>query len=361
MIATLPQPKMYEALARRDESYVGVFFVGVKTTGVFCRPGCPARTPLEANCEFFPSAPAAMQAGYRPCRRCSPLESFGELPSWARTLLDRIEEHPEELITAAEVRRAGVQPATASRFFRSRLGVTLPALARARRVGLALKWIREGRTVGAATARAGFASESGLRKAVSDLFGTTPREAAMTSSPEDPGIVAKWLETPVGPMLACAGDKGLCLLEFVDRRALAAQLETLRKRMRRPVTPGSNAHIERLESELDRYFKTGKAEFTVPLDAPGTDFQQDVWKALRKIPCGETRSYADIARAISKPAAVRAVARANGDNRIAILIPCHRVIGSDGTLTGYGGGLWRKEHLLHLEGARPKSGGLWNE
>ena len=109
---------MYRALAERDESFVGVFFVGVKTTSIFCRPGCPARTPRQSNCEFFASAPAAMQAGYRPCRRCRPLESFGELPVWAKTLLDRIEQRPEELITAAEVRKAGVQPATASRFFR---------------------------------------------------------------------------------------------------------------------------------------------------------------------------------------------------------------------------------------------------
>lgn len=352
MTDPLPQPaEMYQALAKRDESFVGVFFVGVKTTSIFCRPGCPARTPKAANCEFFASAPAAMQAGYRPCRRCKPLESFGELPSWAKTLLERIDQRPEELITAAEVRKAGVQPATASRFFRSRLGVTLPALARARRVGLALKWIREGRTVTAASTRSGFSSESGFRKAVSDLFGTTPREAAMSTTP-GADIVAKWLETPVGPMLACASDKGVCLLEFVDRRALAAQLATLRKRLRRPVSPGSNRHIERLERELAAYFKSGEAAFTVPLDAPGTDFQQQVWRALQSIPCGQTRSYADIARVIGRPAAVRAVARANGDNRIAILIPCHRVIGSDGTLTGYGGGLWRKEHLLHLEGAR---------
>jgi AraC family transcriptional regulator of adaptative response/methylated-DNA-[protein]-cysteine methyltransferase len=354
MIAMPQTAKMYEALAKRDESFVGVFFVGVKTTGIFCRPGCPARTPEVRNCEFFPSAPAAMQAGYRPCKRCGPLESFGALPVWAKTLLERIEARPEELVTAAEVRKAGVEPATASRFFKTRLGVTLSALSRARRVGLALRWIREGRSVTAATMHSGFSSESGLRKAVADLFGTSPTEAAKAGNAT---IAARWIETPIGPMLACATERGVCLLEFVDRRALAAQLTTLRRRMKRPVVPGTNGHIDRLEKELAAYFKTGRPDFSVPLDAPGTAFQEEVWSALRTIPAGETRSYAAIAKTIGRAKSVRAVANANGDNRIAILIPCHRVIGTDGTLTGYGGGLWRKEHLLTLEGSRPQE--LW--
>ncbi|HVU64548.1 MAG TPA: methylated-DNA--[protein]-cysteine S-methyltransferase [Phycisphaerales bacterium] len=173
------------------------------------------------------------------------------------------------------------------------------------------------------------------------MTATTPRPGRMST---DVDIVGRTLDTPIGPMLACATDRGVCRLEFVDADPPDA----------RPglIDTGPSEHLEQLEREIAAYFKTGEARFTVGLDPRGTEFQRSVWNVLRTIPCGQTRSYADIARAIGRPAAVRAVARANGDNPIAILIPCHRVIGSDGTLTGYGGGLWRKEQLLHLEGAR---------
>ncbi|MBY0312464.1 MAG: methylated-DNA--[protein]-cysteine S-methyltransferase [Phycisphaerales bacterium] len=341
---------MYSALAARDAGFIGVFFVGVRTTGIFCRPGCPARVPLRKNCEFFPAASGAMQAGYRPCRRCKPLAQGEQWPAWATTLIDRLETAPEHPITAQHIRALGVDPATASRFFKSRLGSTLPALARARRLGLALGWIREGQGVSKAALRSGFRSESGFRKAVVELFGASPSDAARAGI--EP-IVARWLNTPMGPMLAAASERGVCMLEFVDRRALAVQLATLRRRLHRPIVPGSNTHIEHLERELAAYFNNPRHVFNVPLDSPGTEKQQEVWAALRRIPLGETRSYAQVAREVGRPTAVRAVARANGDNRIAIIIPCHRVIGSGGDLTGYAGGLWRKRRLLEHEGALP--------
>lgn len=340
--------EMYSAIARRDERFAGAFFVGVKTTGIFCRPGCPARTPGAEHCEFFPTAASAMQAGYRACKRCRPTEPTVGMPPWASALLERIEREPERPVTPSEVRALGVEPVQASRYFKTHLGSTIPALARARRVGLALRWIREGRSVSGAAHRSGFRSESGFRKACLDLFGCSPADAAERGAAP---IVARWLDSRLGPILACATDAGVCMLEFVDRRALAVQLQTMRRRLMRPVIPGDNAHLTLLVRELEAYLQNGRASFTVPLDAPGTAFQQRVWEALRAIPAGQTRSYAEIARAIGAPAAVRAVARANGDNRIAIIIPCHRVIGSDGTLTGYGGGLWRKQALLNHEGA----------
>jgi AraC family transcriptional regulator of adaptative response/methylated-DNA-[protein]-cysteine methyltransferase len=152
-------------------------------------------------------------------------------------------------------------------------------------------------------------------------------------------------------MLAAASDSGVSLLEFVDRRALATQIATLRRRVAGIVRPGTNNHLDKLKKELDAYFAGRSATFTAKLESPGTEFQARVWDALQAIPSGETRSYLDIARQIGRPTATRAVARANGDNRLAILIPCHRVIGSDGTLTGYGGGIWRKEWLLEHERA----------
>lgn len=153
-------------------------------------------------------------------------------------------------------------------------------------------------------------------------------------------------------MLAGASDKGVCLLEFIDRRALATQLATLRKRLGAPIVAGSNEHLRALERELTKYFQDGSSEFGVTLDAPGTEFQVLVWDALRRIEPGSTRSYSELARAIGRASASRAVARANGDNRIAIIIPCHRVIGANGSPTGYGGGVWRKLWLLEHERAR---------
>ncbi len=185
----------------------------------------------------------------------------------------------------------------------------------------------------------------------------------LAGAPGEPGeLVARWLDTPLGPMLAVAGDEGLALLEFVDRRALTTQIAVLRRRFGRTVVPESTARphaiLERLAAELGDYFAGRLTRFTLPLLTPGTPFQEQVWAELRAIAPGQTRSYAQIARAIGRPSATRAVARANGDNRVAIIIPCHRVIGADGSLTGYGGGLWRKQRLLELERA-PDHPGLF--
>jgi AraC family transcriptional regulator of adaptative response/methylated-DNA-[protein]-cysteine methyltransferase len=158
-----------------------------------------------------------------------------------------------------------------------------------------------------------------------------------------------WIESPLGPLIAGADDRGVCLLEFSDRRMLEAQLKTLKQRLRRPLVPGEHHHLERLRQELAEYFAGTRKVFEVPIHAPGTPFQEKVWNALLTVPFGELRSYEQIAVAIGSPKAVRAVGRANGMNRIAIVIPCHRVVGKDGTPTGYGGGIWRKQHLLELE------------
>lgn len=359
MSVTLAPEQMYAALARRDAEFAGAFVVGVKTTGVFCRPGCPARAPKAENCEFFDTAVAAMQAGYRACRRCRPMEPATGTPPWAAKLLAAMDADPSRVLTAADVRRAGAEPATASRWFKSHYGVTVQGASRARRIGVALSTIRAGGAVASAAAKAGFESESGFRKAVQELLGAAPGEAARAG--ERGGvIVARWFDSPLGPLLGASGESGLCLLEFVDRRALATQLATLRRRLKRPIVPGSSPHLDRLERDLKGYFKDGARPFTVAIEAPGSEFQMHVWDALRAIPAGKTRSYAQIAAAIGRPTAVRAVARANGDNRLAIIIPCHRVIGSDGSLTGYGGGIWRKQWLLRHEGCEDQRG-LWSE
>lgn len=163
-------------------------------------------------------------------------------------------------------------------------------------------------------------------------------------------VVLTRVLTPLGPLIAGAIEEGLCLLEFADQPLLKTRINRLCKQMHCAVTPGENPQIERVQNELAEYFSGTRTDFGVPLVVLGTDFQCRVWKELQRIPYGETRSYEDIARAIDNPKAFRAVGRANGDNRIPIVIPCHRVVHANGTLGGYGGELWRKRFLLGLEG-----------
>lgn len=170
-----------------------------------------------------------------------------------------------------------------------------------------------------------------------------------TTGPAAAGLNLTRLDTPLGPMLAGATDEGVCLLEFVERRQLHAELLELAQRLQVPLLERSNPHFGPLRTQLAEYFAGARQAFTVPLHTPGSAFQQAVWQALTQIPYGHTRSYGQQALALHKPEAVRAVAAANGQNRVAILIPCHRVIGADGKLTGYAGGLWRKQRLLALE------------
>ena len=193
-------------------------------------------------------------------------------------------------------------------------------------------------------------SHSGFRDAFVRTFGATPGEEEGIDS-----VTLGWIESALGPLLAGADDRGVCLLEFSDRRVLEAQLANLRGRLGRPVAPGENTLLARLRSELAEYFAGRRRAFELPLHAPGTPFQERVWSELLLIPYGEVRSYEEIARRIGAPKAVRAVGRANGMNRIAIVIPCHRVVGKDGSPVGYGGGVRRKEWLLNLERGAPQS------
>ena len=196
----------------------------------------------------------------------------------------------------------------------------------------------------------GYLSHNGFRDAFVRTFGATPREEEGIDS-----VTLGWIESALGPLLAGADDRGVCLLEFSDRRVLEAQLANLRRRLGRPLAPGENALLARLRSELAEYFAGRRRAFELPLHAPGTPFQERVWSELLLIPYGEVRSYEEIARRIGAPKAVRAVGRANGMNRIAIVIPCHRVVGKDGSPVGYGGGVRRKEWLLNLERGAPQS------
>ena len=222
--------------------------------------------------------------------------------------------------------------------------MTFVAYARARRLGLAMKQIREGESVIDAQLSSGYESGSGFRDAFSKIMGSAP-----SKSGDQKVLKASWLDTPLGPMLAVADEEALYLLEFVDRRGLEMEIERLRKKAKLPIVPGLTAPIRQIEKELAEYFEGKRKEFKTPLFQIGSPFQKRVWEELRKIPHGETRSYAELAAAIGNPSAFRAVAQANGANPIAIVVPCHRVINTGGALGGYGGGISRKEWLLNHE------------
>jgi AraC family transcriptional regulator, regulatory protein of adaptative response / methylated-DNA-[protein]-cysteine methyltransferase len=163
------------------------------------------------------------------------------------------------------------------------------------------------------------------------------------------GLVAEELDTPLRPVIALAGERGVCWLEFLDRRTFDTELRRLQSRFRLPIVRGSSRHLERLRAELREYFAGTRRRFDVPLDTGGTPFQRRVWDRLRRIPFGSTVSYSQIATELKNPLAIRAVGRANGQNPVAIVVPCHRVLRADGSLCGYGGGLWRKRWLLDHE------------
>jgi AraC family transcriptional regulator of adaptative response/methylated-DNA-[protein]-cysteine methyltransferase len=346
MDTTLPTTEMERAYLERDSSYNGLFFLGVRTTGIFCRPTCPARKPLPKNVEYFETAQAALAAGFRPCKRCRPL-ALDDQPSWAADLIKDVDSAPQTRITEGDLRKRGIDPATVRRYFLREYGMTFQAYARSLRLSEALGQIREGAALDDAVFESGYESHSGFRDAFARLFGDSPAHCRDRES-----VLLCWLRTPLGPMVAGATAAGVCLLEFSDRRMLETQFATLRKLFGTAIAPGSNEHLEKLQEEVAGYFAGTTRAFSVPLVYPGTAFQRRVWEQLLSVPYGETRSYDELASAVGAPKAARAVGRANGLNRIAIVIPCHRVINKSGALGGYGGGLRRKEYLLNLERGR---------
>lgn len=356
MLFDLPsEDTLYNALIARSSDYEGLAYACVKTTGIFCRLTCPARKPRRENTLFCDSIATCMQSGFRPCRRCKPLEQPGKEPI-IDELLAALDLDPAARWTEDDLVRKGYDPSTVRRAFKRSLGMTFLDVARHRRLGAAARQLAGGARVIDAQLDAGYQSGSGFRAAFQRLIGAAP---AMSQNREL--LFADWCETPLGPMVAVADRTHLHLLEFHDRKALPAELEGLQRKTRSTVAAGRTQAIDQIEAELGAYFEGRSADFRTPLAfGGGTAFEREVWTKLMNIPVGETRAYGDIAREMDNPQVVRAVGRANGANQIAIVIPCHRVIGADGSLTGYGGGLWRKKWLLRHEG-KMKPKGLFEE
>jgi AraC family transcriptional regulator, regulatory protein of adaptative response / methylated-DNA-[protein]-cysteine methyltransferase len=339
-----PSETMYRALVNRDPSFEGIFFVGVRTTGIFCRPTCTAKKPARENVDFFATTSEALESGFRPCLRCHPMDPNRRPPKLIERLRTEVERAPGGRLTDKELAALAIDPSTARRQFKRHYGMTFQAYHRARRMGLALNQVRQGGRVDEARNGSGFESESGFREAFTKIFGEPP-----TNAKARPPLLAERIDTPLGAMMAVADEEGLRLLEFFDRGATERELSTLRKRLRTNVVPGKHRHLEAVRSQLADYFSGKNLEFTIPLAPVGSPFQLHAWKILQSIPVGETRSYSWMAKRLGDENARRAVGRANGTNMICIVIPCHRVIRADGTLCGYGGGLWRKKWLLDHE------------
>lgn len=345
MLFDLPNDdQLYDALIARDPSFDGLAWVGVRSTGIFCRLTCPARKPRRENSVFFASVAECLESGFRPCKRCRPLASAGEADPIVRKLLDAFDREPGKRWAERDVIALGLDPSTVRRSFKRHFGITFLEMARLRRVRNGATVLAGGVGVLDAQLEAGFESGSGFRAAFARVLGRPPSELG-----EGADLNADWIETPLGAMIAVADESALYLLEFFDRKGLPNELKRLQQK-RGSIGIGRRTAIEQIEAELGDYFSGNALRgFETPVAEIGSDFTRRVWAALREIPLGETRSYSDIAATVGRPAATRAVARANGANQLGIVIPCHRVIGADGSLTGYGGGLWRKQWLIDHE------------
>lgn len=335
---------MYKAIVDKDPSFEGTFITAVKTTGIFCRPTCTARKPKMENVEFLRSTREAIQKGYRPCKICHPLEKIGETPAQYKQIIEELSKDPAVKFKDWDLIQKGIEPSAIRRWFIKNHGITFHAYQRMFRINSAFKKIREGETITSVAFESGYESLSGFGDSFKSIFGVSP-----VKSRDKMVITITRLETPLGTMFSCATEKGICLLEFTDRKMLETEFKVLAKTLNATIIKGHSIYFDMLKQQLDEYFQGKRKEFSVPIFTPGSVFQQSVWQALQNIPYGETRSYKQQAIALSRHTAVRAIANANGMNRISILIPCHRVIGEDGSLTGYGGGVWRKKWLLDLE------------
>jgi AraC family transcriptional regulator, regulatory protein of adaptative response / methylated-DNA-[protein]-cysteine methyltransferase len=342
MITEVQKQEFYQALLDKNAHYEGVFFVGVQTTGVFCRPTCPARKPKFENCEFYKTAQEALLASFR---RCHPLSHPNQVSDLVRMLVDAVEADPSTRWKDSDFEELSVDSSTARRQFKKRFGMTFVEYARARRMGLAFKQIRAGEAVIDAQLNTGYESSSGFRDAFSKIMGAPPTKF----EGQHTILKASWIDTRLGPMIAIADEAGLYLLEFVDRRGLEREVERLRLKTKAAIIPGVTDPIKSITLELASYFEGKRKEFNTPLHLLGSPFQKLVWDELMRIPYGATRSYMAQATSIGKNKAYRAVANANGANQLAIIIPCHRIINSNGDLGGYGGGIARKQWLLEHE------------
>ncbi len=341
---TLSFQQKYDIIGQQNPQYEGVFITAVKTTGIFCRPSCRARKPNRENVIFYDTVQQALQQGFRPCKVCKPMQKKDETPDYISALIKELHDHPDVRIKDQDLKARGIEPSHLRRWFKKHHNVTFQSYQRMLRINRALTHLKKGQSITHTAFDSGFESLSGFNDRYKAIFGGNASDAQRSNI-----INIVRFTSPLGPMFGCATEKGVCLMDFTDRKVLEQSFKDLCERLDAVMLPGDNPHLDVLQQQMHEYFAGQRKTFSVPLDAPSTPFRELVWQALQTIPYGETRSYQQQAEMLNKPTATRAVAGANGQNRINIIIPCHRVIGSDGSLTGYGGGLHRKKWLLDFE------------
>jgi AraC family transcriptional regulator of adaptative response/methylated-DNA-[protein]-cysteine methyltransferase len=348
--ATFDAEAAWRRVQARDGSADGKFVYAVETTGVFCRPSCPSRRPARQNVRFFGNAQAAMAAGYRACRRCHPAGEHAEAET-VRLMCDYLDRHIDRSVTLQELGRlGGMSPFTVQRMFERVLGVSPRHYQIERRHALLRERLAGGSSVTEAIYEAGFSSSSRMYEGVERRLGMRPERFRKGGLGETIRYVVA--DCPLGKVLVAATTRGLCAVTLGDDAA--AMKRELRERF-------PAAAIQEASFDDDRLGTTTRAVISrmtehpvaldLPLDLRATAFEQRVWRLLQTIPRGETRSYSAVAAELGQPRAVRAVARACARNPVALVVPCHRVVGKNGQLTGYRWGTDRKEKLLKLESA----------
>ena len=337
----------WQAVLERRADCDGQFWYAVRTTGVYCRPSCGARTPRPENVTFHATQAAAVAAGFRPCRRCRPeRSSLADLHASLVTAACRLLDEPDADESLAEVaHKLGLSPFHFQRLFKSALGLSPRAYAEARRLSRLGERLQSARSVTEAIFDAGFKSPSQAYALSAKNLGMTPT----TYRAGAPGVRMSFVtgQCALGAVLVARSARGLCAILLGDEPStleadLAARFPRAERVSGDPALAGALAQVIALVEQPRRVLD-------LPLDIQGTAFQQRVWEALRRIPAGETRSYAEVARAIDRPGAERAVANACGANPLAVAIPCHRVVRADGGLGGYRWGMARKRALLEEE------------
>lgn len=337
----------WAAVLARDPAADGKFFYSVRTTGVYCRPSCAARTPRPENVDFHATAADAERAGFRPCRRCKPDQpplaaQHAELVARLCRMIESAETAPtlEEL-----ARQAGMSSFHLHRVFKSVTGVTPQAYARAHRARKVREGLARGDSVTNALYDAGYGSSGRFYEEAHRLLGMSPKD--FRAGGVNTAIRFAVGECSLGAILVAASERGICAILMGDDPD--ALVRDLQDRFAKAELIGGDAKFEQWVARVVAFVEMPKLGLGLPLDVQGTAFQQRVWQALRQIPVGETASYADIARRIGAPKSVRAVAAACAANALAVAIPCHRVVRSDGGLSGYRWGIERKRALLERE------------
>ena len=339
----------WQAVKRRDPALDGTFLFAVRTTGIYCRPSCASRPAKRENVLFFSTVAEAEKAGYRACKRCRPDQLGAPDPQMqaVKRACERIETAEEAPKLAELAASAGLSPYHFHRVFKALTGVTPKAYAAETRARRAADKLRTAETVTEAIYDAGFNSSSRFYENTAARLGMTPGAVRRGGA----GAVIRFAvgEASLGAVLVAATDKGVCAITLGDDPE--ALVRDLQDRFPRAEFKGGDAEFERTIAEVVGLVEAPAQRLDLPLDIRGTAFQQKVWAALQTIPPGKTATYKEIARAIGQPTAVRAVAQACGANPLAVAIPCHRVVRSDGDLSGYRWGVERKRELIAREAA----------